>query len=57
MGSDDDKMAVTRADGAVHGIGGLRVIDASIMPSLPRCNTNITTLMIAEKMSDKILSL
>jgi 5-(hydroxymethyl)furfural/furfural oxidase len=56
MGSDDDKMAVTRADGAVRGIGSLRVVDASVMPSLPRCNTNITTLMIAEKMADKILS-
>ena len=56
MGSDDDKMAVTRSDGGVRGIGSLRVVDASIMPSLPRCNTNITTLMIAEKMADKILS-
>jgi 5-(hydroxymethyl)furfural/furfural oxidase len=56
MGSDDDKMAVTRSDGAVRGIGALRVVDASVMPSLPRCNTNITTLMIAEKMADKILS-
>lgn len=56
MGSDDDPMAVTRTDGAVRGVGGLRVVDASSMPSLPRCNTNLTTLMIAEKMSDKILS-
>ena len=56
MGRDDDPLAVTREDGTVRGVGGLRVVDASIMPSLPRCNTNITTLMIAEKMSDKILS-
>lgn len=56
MGGDDDRMAVTRPDGTVRGIGGLRIVDASIMPSLPRCNTNITTLMIAEKISDKILS-
>lgn len=56
MGSDDDPMAVTGSDGRVRGLGGLRVIDASIMPSLPRCNTNLTTLMIAEKMSEKILS-
>ena len=39
----------------MKGVGGLRVVDASIMPNLPRCNTNLTTLMIAEKMSDKIL--
>jgi 5-(hydroxymethyl)furfural/furfural oxidase len=56
MGGEDDPRAVTRSDGAVIGIGGLRVVDASIMPNLPRCNTNLTTLMIAEKMSDKILS-
>lgn len=56
MGRDDDPLAVTRPDGSVRGITGLRVIDASIMPSLPRCNTNLTTLMIAEKMSDTILA-
>ncbi len=55
MGSADDPKAVTLADGTVKGIAGVRVVDASIMPNLPRCNTNLTTLMIAEKMSDKIL--
>ena len=55
MGSDDDPMAVTRPDGSVRGIGALRVVDASIMPSLPRCNTNLTTMMIAEKISDALL--
>jgi 5-(hydroxymethyl)furfural/furfural oxidase len=56
MGSEDDPEAVTRTDGTVIGVGGLRVVDASIMPNLPRCNTNLTTLMIAEKMSDRILA-
>ncbi len=56
MGGEADPKAVTLIDGTVKGIGGLRVVDASIMPSLPRCNTNLTTLMIAEKMSDKILA-
>jgi 5-(hydroxymethyl)furfural/furfural oxidase len=56
MGRDDDPMAVTRPDGSVRGIGGLRVVDASIMPSLPRCNTNLTTMMIAEKISDAMLA-
>jgi 5-(hydroxymethyl)furfural/furfural oxidase len=57
MGHADDPKAVTLADGRVKGVGGLRVVDASIMPNLPRCNTNLTTLMIAEKMSDTILAL
>ncbi|HKT18636.1 MAG TPA: GMC family oxidoreductase N-terminal domain-containing protein [Stellaceae bacterium] len=56
MGQGDDPMAVTLADGRVKGVGGLRVVDASIMPNLPRCNTNLTTLMIAEKISDAMLS-
>jgi 5-(hydroxymethyl)furfural/furfural oxidase len=42
--------------GRVHGIGGLRIVDASIMPTVPRGNTNIPTIMVAEKISDKILS-
>jgi 5-(hydroxymethyl)furfural/furfural oxidase len=56
MGGADDPKAVTLTDGTVKGVGGLRVVDASIMPNLPRCNTNLTTLMIAEKISDKILN-
>jgi 5-(hydroxymethyl)furfural/furfural oxidase len=56
MGQPDDPRAVTLTDGKVKGVAGLRVVDASVMPNLPRCNTNLTTLMIAEKMSDKILA-
>jgi 5-(hydroxymethyl)furfural/furfural oxidase len=56
MGQDDDPKAVTHTDGTVKGVGGLRVVDASVMPNLPRCNTNLTTMMIAEKMSDTILN-
>jgi 5-(hydroxymethyl)furfural/furfural oxidase len=55
MGGADDPKAVTLVDGRVKGVSGVRVVDASVMPNLPRCNTNLTTLMIAEKMSDKIL--
>jgi choline dehydrogenase-like flavoprotein len=40
----------------VRGIAGLRVIDASIMPTAPRGNTNIPTIMVAEKISDQIVS-
>jgi 5-(hydroxymethyl)furfural/furfural oxidase len=56
MGRADDPKAVTLADGSVKGMSGLRVVDASIMPDLPRCNTNLTTMMIAEKISDRILA-
>ena len=39
----------------VHGMRGLRVVDASIMPWVPRGNTNIPTLMIAEKIATTML--
>jgi len=55
MGAADDRNAVTDPAGRVHGIAGLRVIDASIMPTIPRGNTNIPTIMVAEKLSQEIL--
>jgi 5-(hydroxymethyl)furfural/furfural oxidase len=55
MGAADDRDAVTDPSGRVRGIAGLRVIDASIMPTIPRGNTNIPTIMIAEKLSDAML--
>jgi len=45
---------VVDADLRVHGIDSLRVIDASVMPLLPRGNTNAATIMIAEKAADLI---
>ena len=56
MGSPDDVMAVTNPAGRVHGIDGLRVVDASIFPVVPCANTNIPTIMTAEKISDAILA-
>ncbi len=56
MGRDDDPTSVTDPGGRVHGIGGLRVADASVFPSVPRANTNIPTLMTAEKIADAIVS-
>jgi 5-(hydroxymethyl)furfural/furfural oxidase len=55
MGAADDRGAVTDPAGRVHGVEGLRVIDASIMPTVPRGNTNIPTIMVAEKLSDEVL--
>ena len=57
MGAATDRYAVTSAeDGRVHGVGGLRVVDASVMPTIPRANLNIPVIMVAERMADQILS-
>ncbi|CAM2186828.1 choline dehydrogenase [Burkholderia cenocepacia] len=52
MGYDD--MAVVDEEGRVHGLDGLRVVDASIMPIITTGNLNAPTIMIAEKIADKI---
>jgi 5-(hydroxymethyl)furfural/furfural oxidase len=54
MGAATDRDAVVDIAGRVHGFDGLRVVDASIMPTVPRANTNIPTIMIAEKISASI---
>jgi 5-(hydroxymethyl)furfural/furfural oxidase len=56
MGKSDDPGAVTDPSARVYGIEGLRVADASIMPSVPCANTNIPTIMIGEKVAATILA-
>ena len=51
MGAANDPDAVVDSSGRVMNIGGLRVADASVMPGVPRGNTNIPTLMVAEKIA------
>ncbi|MGE0416489.1 MAG: GMC family oxidoreductase [Acetobacteraceae bacterium] len=56
MGADSDPMAVTDPSGRVRGVDGLRVVDASVFPVVPCANTNIPTIMTAEKIADAILA-
>jgi 5-(hydroxymethyl)furfural/furfural oxidase len=55
MGAASDRHAVVDPAGRVRGVGGLRVVDASIMPTVTRGNTNIPTIMVAEKISAAML--
>lgn len=54
MGAADDPRSVVDPECRVIGVTGLRVIDASIMPTVVRANTHFTTVMIAEKMADML---
>lgn len=50
-----DNLAVTDEQGNVHGLTGLRIADASLMPRLVTGNTNAVSIMIGEKLSDRVL--
>ncbi len=54
MGPSNDPSAVVDDELRVHGVAGLRIVDASIMPNMPSANTCASTMMIAEKAADMI---
>lgn len=56
MGLSTDKEAVVNWEGQVYGVKGLSVIDASIMPTIPAANTNLPTIMVAERCAAWIAS-
>ena len=54
MAPETDPTAVVDDQLRVRGLEGLRVVDASVMPTMPSANLNASVLMIAEKASDMI---
>lgn len=56
MGPSSDEQAVVDALGRVHGVAGLHVADASIMPAMMSGNTNVPTVVIAEKLARRLAS-
>jgi choline dehydrogenase len=52
MGPDGDAGAVVDQQCRVRGVEGLRVVDASVMPNIPRANTNLTCIVIGERVAD-----
>jgi choline dehydrogenase len=54
MGADSDPTAVVDAWGKVRGLEALRVVDASILPEIPSVGTNVTTIMLAERIAAKL---
>ena len=54
MGTEDDQQSVVDQHLKVRGVENLRIVDASVMPDVVRANTNVTTMMIAERAADFI---
>jgi choline dehydrogenase len=49
MGPGTDSMAVVDSQGKVYGVEGIWIVDASIMPTIPAANTNLPTIVVAER--------
>jgi choline dehydrogenase-like flavoprotein len=56
IGRPNDPMAVVDRTCRVYGVENLRIVDASVMPRIPSANTNLPTIMIAERAADLIRS-
>lgn len=56
MGRREDSDAVVDLIGRVYGVEGLRIIDASVIPEVPRANTHLPTVMVAERLSAAMLT-
>ena len=54
MGGDDDPWAIVDGHGAVRGLSGLRVVDASIIPVVPSVAISLTTIMLAERIAEAV---
>ena len=54
MGGPGDPGAVVDSVGAVKGLSGLRVVDASIIPEIPSAPTNLTVIMLAERIYQRV---
>jgi choline dehydrogenase-like flavoprotein len=54
MGFDDAATSVVDSDCRVLGTDGLRVVDASVLPTVPRANTNLVAIMLGEVMADRL---
>jgi choline dehydrogenase len=56
MGTDDEPLAVTDARGRIHGLENAFVADCSIMPVIPRANTNVPAVVVGERIADWLLN-
>jgi choline dehydrogenase len=57
MGRGEDPDAVVDGSGRVHGLANVYVCDASVMPTIPRANTNLTTIAVAERIGEGLVAL